>query len=105
MNFNDQYKDPRWEKKRIEIYRRDYWHCRKCGNTNIKLEAHHLYYQRDLMLWEYDNDSLVTLCTKCHNDIHDNLKKLSGIIAFKILTGELDVLGILPMSDYINLFD
>lgn len=100
MTFEEQYKDPRWEKKRLEIYRRDYWHCRKCERTNVKLEAHHLYYDRKLKLWEYDNDALVTLCSNCHSDIHNDLKKLSGIIAFKILTGELDIIGLFPLADY-----
>lgn len=103
-NFNEQYKDPRWEKKRLEIYRRDLWQCRKCNATNIKLNAHHLYYERGLNIWEYDNDALVTLCDKCHFQIHTDLKKIAGIVAFKIFTGEIDILDIYPLADFSNIF-
>jgi len=98
--FNKQYKDVRWENKRLEIYRRDNWHCRRCQRTKLKLNAHHLYYDRGLKLWEYENESLVSLCDDCHKHIHIDLKKLAGIIAFKMITGELDILDLTPLSPY-----
>jgi hypothetical protein len=53
--------------------------------------VHHLYYQRDFKIWEYDNESYVTLCEDCHNEIHIDLKKIAGIIAFKVICGEIDL--------------
>lgn len=93
-HFNDQYKDPRWHERRKEIYRRDKWHCRACNKTNIALDVHHLYYEMGLKIWEYESEALVTLCRDCHAKIHIDLKKISGIVAFKILTSELDLIHI-----------
>ena len=95
LNFEEQYCHPSWQKKKYEIYERDGWQCKCCGNDFMQsasqLHAHHLYYDRSLHLWEYDNESLVTLCEVCHKKVHDlGLKKISGIIAFEILTGKID---------------
>lgn len=104
-NFKDQYNSEKWEKKRREIYRRDNWHCRICDVTRVKLNAHHLYYDKDKNIWDYDNECLVTLCDNCHDKIHDDLKKISGIIAFKIMKGEIDVLNLFPMAEFYNVLD
>jgi hypothetical protein len=50
-----------------------------------------LYYDNDLHVWEYDNEALVTVCDKCHKLLHSELKKLSGIVAFQMLSGEIDI--------------
>lgn len=36
----------------------------------IGLEVHHEYYQSDLLAWEYPPESLKTLCSECHNNLH-----------------------------------
>jgi 5-methylcytosine-specific restriction endonuclease McrA len=50
------------------VYTRDDWHCRYC-NRNESLTPHHVVYQSagggDTL------DNLVTLCIKCHNDVHE----------------------------------
>lgn len=89
--FKEQYQNPRWQKKRLEIMRRDKWRCRCCNETKKALHIHHLYYQNDLMIWEYDNESYVTLCEDCHKEIHIDIKKLAGLIAFEIICGNIDV--------------
>lgn len=91
MDYKEQIQHPNWQKKRLEIMMRDNWKCRRCGKTNIALHVHHLYYIKGLLIWEYDNEGLVTLCKSCHKAIHEDLAKLSGIIAFRIFTGEIDV--------------
>lgn len=36
----------------------------------IPLNIHHQYYIRDKKPWEYDNNALVTLCSRCHQKRH-----------------------------------
>lgn len=36
----------------------------------IPLNIHHKYYIRGNKPWEYDNDALVTLCSRCHQKRH-----------------------------------
>jgi len=88
--------DSRWQKKRLTIFERDNWKCRSCKSTNVSLNAHHLYYEKGKKPWEYDDEVIVTLCQKCHEIIHFELAKLSGIIAFEIITGCIDA------TDFLN---
>lgn len=38
------------------------------------LNIHHTHYTRGCKPWEYENDSLVTLCEDCHKKRHENIK-------------------------------
>jgi len=93
ISSTEQYQHPLWQKKKYAIYERDGWTCRACKKDcyelAAQLHAHHLYRIRGLLLWEYDDESLVTLCKDCHDKVSD-LYKIGGIIAFKILCGEID---------------
>lgn len=71
---------------------RDGWQCRVCGDKEKQLTVHHLFYDSDFALWEYDPESMVTLCNDCHREIHKDLNKLAGLIAFGIMTGEFDAM-------------
>ncbi len=64
-------RDPRWQKRRLEIMDRDGFSCRMCGNDRDTLNVHHLAYQRDGEPWETHDDLLVTLCESCHEEFHD----------------------------------
>lgn len=61
-------RDPRWQKKRLEIMERDKFKCCQCGDMSSTLNVHHGYYERGLDPWEYDDDTLWTLCERCHED-------------------------------------
>ena len=82
--------DQRWFDKRNEIYKRDNYKCRICGNKK-HLQVHHLYYLPDTLPWEYDDEGLVTVCNDHHKILTFELPKLAGIIAFKILNCEIDL--------------
>ena len=69
-NYSELLKDPRWQKKRLDIFNRDKFKCRSCEDTKKTLHVHHLYYDYKLKPWEYSDDDLVTLCEDCHNTIH-----------------------------------
>lgn len=38
----------------------------------IILHVHHKYYVYDKLAWEYPNEALISLCQKCHQDIHNS---------------------------------
>lgn len=59
-------KDPRWQKKRLEILERDGWGCKWCGGKDKTLHVHHIFYFKDKEPWEVNNGFLVTLCEECH---------------------------------------
>jgi hypothetical protein len=75
LTYSDLLRDPRWQKKRLEIMERDKFRCRKCDDATSTLHVHHTYYWPEPVPieyrtppWDYDNQSLVTLCHRCHED-------------------------------------
>lgn len=64
MNYLQKLKDPRWQKKRLEILNRDEFACRFCYDTKSTLHVHHLQYSGEP--WEAKSEHLITLCEDCH---------------------------------------
>lgn len=60
--------DPRWQKKRLDIFQRDNFACRLCRSKDKTLHCHHQYYERGLLPWEYPDITLITLCCDCHEE-------------------------------------
>ncbi len=65
MTYSEKLKDPRWQKKRLEVLNRDGWACRDCGDTTKQLHVHHSHYERGAP-WETGEQFLLTLCRGCH---------------------------------------
>jgi len=59
-------KDPRWQKKRLEILNRDEWNCQICHDSESTLVVHHRRYLHGVEPWDYPDSYLVTLCEDCH---------------------------------------
>ncbi|HLF52778.1 hypothetical protein [Flavobacterium sp.] len=74
-------KDPRWQKKRLEILYRDDWKCVVCDNKKTTLHVHHFYYIRGKNPWEYPAEHLKTLCVDCHSYYHEQLLELQMALA------------------------
>ena len=68
-SYSDKLKDPRWQKKRLEIMQRDKWRCKLCGDTETQLQVHHKEYINGNDPWDYPNKMLVTICEHCHKEI------------------------------------
>jgi ribosomal protein S27AE len=66
MKYADKLKDPRWQKKRLEIFNRDRFACVRCGDDKSMLSVHHFRYIPGREPWEYCDDMLTTLCPECH---------------------------------------
>lgn len=64
--YSEKLKDPRWQKKRLEILQRDNFICCSCGDDGSTLHVHHIWYEKNKDPWEYENDYLLTLCESCH---------------------------------------
>lgn len=64
MTYSEKLKDPRWQRKRLEILERDNFTCRDCQATDKHLHVHHCHYEKDP--WDASNDVLLTLCEDCH---------------------------------------
>jgi hypothetical protein len=65
--YLEKLKDPRWQKKRLEIFERDNWTCQECHHTDRPLHVHHKLYIKDCEPWDCPNYLLITLCEDCHS--------------------------------------
>lgn len=72
--YSGKLKDPRWQKKRLEILNRDDFTCWHCGSLKKTLHVHHYAYVGDP--WEADNELLITLCEDCHKKEEDSIKEI-----------------------------
>lgn len=63
-------RDPRWQKKRLEIMSRDNFECLDCGESEKTLNVHHVHYVKGRAPWQYHDSTLVTLCENCHEEDH-----------------------------------
>ena len=69
--YGKKLRDPRWQRRRLEILERDGWACALCGDDISTLAVHHRWYEKDIEPWEQSNESLVTLCERCHQLEYD----------------------------------
>lgn len=70
MDYKEQIKSPKWQKKRLEILQRDDFACQVCGCKDKTLHVHHTAYENGNNIWEYDDNQLITLCEDCHEYEH-----------------------------------
>ncbi|MDD5008357.1 MAG: hypothetical protein PHC68_08125 [Syntrophorhabdaceae bacterium] len=64
--YIEKLKDPRWQKKRLNILERDRWECMACGEKDKTLHVHHIFYLKDLDPWDIPDGMLITFCEDCH---------------------------------------
>jgi len=71
MTYAQKLKDPRWQKRRLEIMKRDNFACLKCHDTTKTLNVDHKFYRRGFDPWDYGDNDLQTLCEDCHQKISE----------------------------------
>jgi 5-methylcytosine-specific restriction endonuclease McrA len=74
--YEEKLKDPRWQKRRLEIFSRDNWACTKCKNKISTLQVHHTEYIQGRAPWDYPGHYLITLCELCHLRVSDKMEVL-----------------------------
>ena len=94
LSYYEQLTHPIWYKKRDEILKRDNYSCRICGSSLHKIDVHHLCYFPDSLIWEYDDELMITVCKKHHYELTYDLPKVAGLIAFQCLKENIDLVTI-----------
>lgn len=77
--YSSKLRDPRWQKKRLEVMESAGFKCARCGEEGEELNVHHVVYQKGLDPWEYDTVDLACLCKSCHEATHSAIKDLSRL--------------------------
>lgn len=65
-SYSAKLRDPRWQKKRLEVLSEAKFTCQDCGATDKELHIHHAYYIRGKEPWQYPGTLLTVLCKDCH---------------------------------------
>lgn len=87
MKYAEQLRDPRWQRKRLEIMERADFSCENCGNKAQTLAVHHRLYLRGHKPWEYENDLLECLCDDCHKSKHKLQAELNAVL---VMSDDID---------------
>ena len=74
--YADKLLDPRWQRLRLEIFERDHFACTYCSADDKTLHVHHAYYEWGRDPWDYDVDTLRTLCVGCHERLTAETRSL-----------------------------
>ena len=64
--YSEKLRDPRWQRRRLEILERDGWTCQHCDETDKTLHVHHKWYDGEP--WESQDEALEALCEDCHRE-------------------------------------
>jgi hypothetical protein len=79
-DFFAKYKDPRWQKKRLEVMRQANFRCESCESKDKTLNVHHKSYKKNQSPWEYDEWELECLCEDCHSEKHKIKERLTDAL-------------------------
>jgi len=80
MTYAEKLRDPRWQKKRLEIMQRDEFTCMVCGETESTLNVHHHYYDKGKDPWDYEDNALITMCEDCHESEKNRRKEIEDLL-------------------------
>ncbi len=87
MTYKDQLADPRWQKKRLQIFERDKFTCQICLDTETQLQVHHKEYDKKYktLAWDYPDTNYTTLCSDCHTELTSHIKFYGDDKDFSVL--------------------
>lgn len=77
--YSEKLKDPRWQKRRLEVFEKANFTCESCGATDKTLHVHHDCYLKGHDPWEYDDIMLRCFCSGCHDYTH-NLERVAKLV-------------------------
>jgi hypothetical protein len=87
LSYYEKLKDPRWQKKRLEVLSHYEFTCQSCFDDQQTLHVHHKEYFKGREPWEYDLRQLTVLCESCHEATHDSKD------VFKFVSSILEIDG------------
>lgn len=83
-SYYEQLKDPRWQKRRLEILAIDNFICGICSDGESELHVHHRHYRKSTAPWDYADEELITLCKQCHEDVEQLGNRLRYAASYRI---------------------
>jgi hypothetical protein len=66
MTYSEKLKDPRWQRRRLQVLEAAEWKCQRCQAETKTLHVHHNFYRSKTEPWEYPDHAFAALCEDCH---------------------------------------
>jgi hypothetical protein len=85
--YYEKLKDPRWQKKRLEVMERNEFSCEICSDTETTLNVHHKEYFKGADPWDYEVEQLACICENCHEAEHGEIDLLKWVCSYARLDG------------------
>lgn len=81
MSRDSEYKDVRWQKKRLEVLERCGWKCQfgGCTSADEQIHVHHIRYS-DGPVWDTPAEDLTALCSSCHEKITKVKRRIGALL-------------------------
>lgn len=86
-SYLEKLRDPRWQRKRLEVLEWNDFTCELCGDSESPLHVHHKAYFKGQEPWEYDRNQLACLCESCHESQHGENDLLKDVTSRLSLDG------------------
>lgn len=86
-SYYEKLRDPRWQKKRLEVMEKAEFRCSLCMDDASTLNVHHKEYFKGKEPWDYEVEQLVCLCEECHESIHQETDILKWVCSYALLDG------------------
>lgn len=83
MGYADKLRDPRWQRRRLEVMGAADFRCRRCNSDEKFLNVHHKAYLRGRDPWDYPDQYLECLCEDCHEEatkVQGHLQSVIGLL-------------------------
>jgi hypothetical protein len=80
-SYSDKLRDPRWQRKRLEVLEQAGWKCESCESTTKTLHVHHKQYVKGREPWDYETSNFEALCEDCHESAHNDKELINTILA------------------------
>lgn len=93
--YSELLRDPRWQRKRLEVLSRSNFTCEECEANDKTLNVHHIRYRKGAKPWEYDAEELQSLCEECHKLRHECEKDIQRHLDLLTLNDLEYILGFL----------
>jgi len=101
-SYSELLKDPRWQKKRLEVLEESNFECEECGDKSNTLHVHHGAYLKNTDPWDHPNCLLHCLCEKCHEDASKEMYFLKTMLGLMLPSRIKLIINIVCRSDTMN---
>ena len=83
-NYSELLRNPKWQKKRLEIMSRDNFQCQVTFFKDKPLCVHHKRYIKGRKPWEYEDEDLITVTEDIHKAMHKLFKTNNSFADFAV---------------------